>query len=107
MNEFEKKNEEIKYLKEKLKSKNKENEDLKKLQKNDNFDVKHTNQLLKSKLHEAIEICSNLVTQTEQLIRMNRKLAIKNDEIEKLDTSQAYLLKASQFLSGILFTICF
>lgn len=97
LNEFEKKNEEIKHLKARLKSQCKENDNLKKLAQNqDNQAIDQ----VRSKLSEAIEICFNLVKQSEQLIRMNRKFAKAGTQIDELNSSQAYLEKASRFLSG-------
>lgn len=103
INEFEKKNEEIRNLKDLLKIQNKENIELKNSLKRDGAtpkDLSGENQQLKSKLSEAFHICSNLVSHTEKLIRMNKRLAEKQVDIDGLNKSIAYFDKASQFLTG-------
>ena len=106
LNEFEKKNEEIKSLKEMLKRQNKENAELKKLVKNDKIepnDLYFENDQLRNRISQAIDICSDLALNTERLIQMNSKHDNKNKDM--LNSSQACLNKASRFLAGMLFYI--
>lgn len=101
LNEFEKKNNEIKSLKEKLEKQSKENVKLKKLADNrGEMEVYVENEQLKTKLSEAVQICSELVLNTEQLIQLNNKGVDKH----KLNITKDCIDKATVFLSDSAFS---
>lgn len=97
INEFEKKNNEIKSLKEKLEKQSKETAKLRKLADNrGEMEVYVENDQLKTKLSDAVQICSELVLTTEQLIQLTNKGV---DE-HKLNATKECIDKATVFLSG-------
>lgn len=106
-NELDRKNAEIKNLKEMLLKQSKEKGELKKLadkhdKKNELGDVYLENKQLKEKLSEAIDVCSNLVLNIEQLHQLkNGSHNSCNEEAGKLNSSQVCLDRATRFLSGI------
>lgn len=100
LKQFKRKNEEIQNLKENIKHQNKEITDLKKRLKTFQSETNKENESLRSKLTETVEICSNLIFYTESLINMNRQLPNETIDVDLLNSSQAFLEKASQILKS-------
>lgn len=103
MNQFKRKNEEIQNLKENIKHQNKEITDSKKRLKTFQSETNKENESLRSKLTETVEICSNLIFYTESLINMNRQLPNETIDVDLLNSSQAFLEKASQILKSSMY----